>query len=301
MLILKGYQGHKVASLALITVAHLLKKLCNREWEEKVKNAIILAFIDRVKDYSASTSTEEYRLAATTALKICMNSLVNSYHDIEANCKGQLIVSCIQLLQDEDSDIRNSASHIVQSYLCNGEEDLTYESGVAFHPNIAMRDIVHNIAIKCVNSKDWSTLKVLWKICSGQLGEDSALFNRMLLTSTKSYLFQSHAMNLYKEPKQISIIISQALVKALRENAGIDIPDWLLDEEAVLNQHGSVLNGLISDQPQLYKHKQLLTATCVYIIACETYCSMCEVFNISVKLTYPLCWKHGSYCNVVIS
>ncbi|KAK4313494.1 hypothetical protein Pmani_015156 [Petrolisthes manimaculis] len=300
LLLLQGNQGLKVTSLALVTVAHLLKRLCSSEWEEGVKHELILAFVEKVKVYSASTSTEEYRLAATTALKICMNSLVNSYH-IEANSKEQLIVSCFQLLQDEDSDIRNSASLIVYSFLSTDEHDKTHESVIAFHPNIAMRDIVHGIARKCVSSKDWSTMKVLWKICSGQLGEDSTMLNRLLITSTKSYLFQSHAMNLYKEPKQVSIIVAQALVEALRENTGTDIPDWIPDEEAVLNQQGSILSGLISDQPHLYKHKQLVTATCVYIIACKTYCSMCEVFNISVKLTYPLSWKQDSHCTVIKS
>ncbi|KAK3863684.1 hypothetical protein Pcinc_030571 [Petrolisthes cinctipes] len=300
LLILQGNQGLKATSLALITVAHLLKKLCNSEWEEGVKHELILAFVERVKVYSASTSTEEYRLAATTALKICINSLVNSYH-IEANCKEQLIVSCFQLLQDEDSDIRNSASFIVYSFLSTDEQDITHESVIAFHPNIAMRDIVHGIARKCVSSRDWSTMKVLWKICSGQLGEDSTMLNRLLMTSTKSYLFQSHTMNLYKEPKQVSIIVAQALVEALRENTGTDIPDWIPDEEAVLNEQGSILSGLISDQPHLYKHKQLVTATCVYIIACKTYCSMCEVFNISVKLSYPLSWKQDLHCTVIKS
>nr|XP_045582396.1 thyroid adenoma-associated protein homolog [Procambarus clarkii] len=320
LILLKGRYGAKATSLALVIVAHLFKKLNDDLWPgSKMKMALLFAFSDIISLYSAPTSTEDYRLAASIALKISLKTLLYSLKDICTANKEHIIVACTELLQDEDSDIRDSACHIVLSLSNTNYHTSTMnilEKGLSneccswqllsqdlLHPNLALLEFAKYIVRKCIHTSDWSTFRVIWRLCSGQYNDDFLSLNKSLPNS-KSSLFQSHTMNLYKEPKQLSYTMAKAMLDTLKEShknvSQNTVPQWLQEEGDTLNKKGKILSKLVFQHPHLYNQKQLLSVTCTYIIASKTLLSIGNIFNVPINLEYSLAWNPSHFCAVAI-
>ncbi|XP_071535152.1 tRNA (32-2'-O)-methyltransferase regulator THADA-like isoform X2 [Panulirus ornatus] len=319
LIVLKGCHGVRLTSLALVIVAHLFQKLHENHWPgREIKSHLLSTFTDVISLYSTPTSTEDYRLTASIALKISIKALLCSEQDISLSCKEKIIFACTELLQDEDSCIRNSACYIVLSFAStdqhlravseNNIKIIHFEkfmlhslSGSALHPNLALLEFAKVIARRCISTSDWSTFRVLWKICSSQYCFDFSASHE-ISSNSRSYLFQSHTMNLYKEPKQLSLILAKALLEMLQQGTRTinksESPRWLQEEGEVLNKQGEIFTRLLSQQQNLSTQKQLLSAVSTYIVACETLLSMSNIFNISVSLSFPLLWNSSSFCAV---
>ncbi|XP_063610801.1 uncharacterized protein LOC134784627 [Penaeus indicus] len=130
--LLKGYHGVKVAAQTLRVVSYLFKCISCNQWPNtEVRTEILSAFSSLVSKYAAPTSTEDYRLAASDALRVALRTLLFCEPKLHPLYCEHLVYACVELLQDEDSTIRDSACHIVESLRQNGQS----ESGRGFHRN----------------------------------------------------------------------------------------------------------------------------------------------------------------------
>lgn len=316
--VLQGRYGVRVTLLALVVVAHLFQKLHENQWPEReMKSDLLSIFADIISSYSTPTSTEDYRLSASIALKISIKALIYSEQDISLTCKEKIIFACTELLQDEDSHIRNSACYIVLSvasidqHFRAGSESIIMKinfeklglhslSKDALHPNLALLEFATVITRRCISTSDWSTFRILWKMCSNQYCRDFSAAHE--ISNSRTYLFQSHTMNLYKEPKQLSLTLAKAMLETLQQvPINVDkssVPNWLQEESAILNRQGEILTRLVSQQQHLSAQKQLLSAVSTYIVAYDTMLSLTNIFNVSVNLSFPLFWNSSSFCAI---
>ncbi|XP_069954857.1 tRNA (32-2'-O)-methyltransferase regulator THADA-like isoform X2 [Cherax quadricarinatus] len=315
LILLQGCYGTKAASLTLVVIAHIFNKLQDNQWfGNEVKSDMFFAFSKTISLYSEPASTDDYRLAASKALKISVKGLLYFHEDVDSAYKELLIVACTKLLQDEDSNIRDSACQIVFSFLDSdhaNERNISKQtlldmknfswqphSKVLLHPNLALLEFAKIIVRRCVCTSDWSMLRVIWKICSGQYN-----CNFSLLYMSKSSLFESHTMNSYEEPKQLSQTLAKAMLDTLAEAPATvvqnSIPNWLQEEGEILNKNGEILGKLASQQTQLATQKKLFTATSIHIIALETLLSLGNIFNIPVNLSSPITWNSSCFCTLL--
>lgn len=311
--LLKGYHGVKIAAQTLRVVSYLFKCISCNQWPNtELRTEILSAFSSLVSKYAAPTSTEDYRLAASDALRVALRTLLFGEPKLHPLFCEQLVYACVELLQDEDSTIRDSACHIVESLRQNRSQnlergsteinDLPAENIHLLHPNISLREYFGLLASWSASRRDWTFLRILWRIASNQQqspaksskDEESSI-------KPKSYLFQSHTMNLYKEPKHFSIITSELLLKALKDHKGsVQYEEcvWLTEECQQLNRRGQILHSQLSSSPALALQKELLVAVSTYILAYETLLQMSTVFNVHIDLAFPISWNSSKFCTV---
>ncbi|XP_042881399.1 thyroid adenoma-associated protein homolog isoform X2 [Penaeus japonicus] len=300
--LLKEHHGVRVAAQTLMVVSYLFKCIdCNQWPDTEIRTDILIAFSSLVNTYATPTSTEDYRLAASDALKVALRTLLFSQPKLQPLCCERLVFACVELLQDEDSTIRDSACHIVES-LRENRNDLQSENVHLLHPNLALREFFGLLASWSVSRRDWDLLRILWRISSNQqLTPAKSGSNGENPVKPKSYLFQSHTMNLYKEPKHLSIITSELLLKALKDHKGSVQYEgcvWLTEECQHLNRQGFILHSQLSSSPVLALQKELLVAVSTYILACKTLLQISNFFNVHLDLAFPVSWDCSKFCAV---
>lgn len=311
--LLKGYHGVKVAAQTLRVVSYLFKCISCSQWPNtEIRTEILSAFSSLVSKYATPTSTEDYRLAASDALRVALRTLLFSGLKLQPLYCEQLVYACVELLQDEDSTIRDSACHIVESLRKSRSQnlervsteinDLSSETINLLHPNLSLREYFGLLASWSASRKDWAFLRILWRISSNQQ-QSPAISSRdgESTLKPKSYLFQSHTMNLYKEPKHVSIITSELLLKVLKDHkSSIQYEEcvWLTEECQQLNKQGEILHHQLSSSPVLALQKELLVAVSTYILAYETLLQISTIFNVQLDLAFPISWNSSKFCTV---
>ncbi|XP_047483007.1 thyroid adenoma-associated protein homolog [Penaeus chinensis] len=311
--LLKGYHGVKVAAQTLRVVSYLFKCISCNQWPNtEIRTEILSAFSSLVSKYAAPTSTEDYRLAASDALRVALRTLLFCEPKLHPLYCGQLVYACVELLQDEDSTIRDSACHIVESLRHNMNQnlergstetnDLPPETIHLLHPNISLREYFGLLASWSASRRDLAFLRMLWRIASNQqLSPAESIKDEESTVKPKSYLFQSHTMNLYKEPKNVSIITSELLLKALKDHKGslqYEECVWLTEECEQLNRWGQILHNQLSSNPALALQKELLVAVSTYILAYETLLQISTILNVHIDLAFPISWNSSKFCTV---
>ena len=310
LLLLKGCRGAKIASKTVIIIAYIIKNIHVVERTElSVEDTLICEFCSVISKYSNPSSTEDYRLAASEALRIAAPAVLLNYLGQDIVVKEQVIVAVLDLLQDEDSLIRESSCQIVfalqEIFLLdvNHESYLKSQICEVVHPNLSVRYFLEIVAEFCVNSKNWELLHVLWTL---------AYQDKACEYQPKLSLFQSQAMNLYKEPRYCGEYISTTIEKTVREHfeerrgtceklgPDNDFIKWLHLEREALNQHGNFLKTLLKEQDNLLFDKWLLSAIYMYLDAYETLVSVGNIFSTQTELSCPFSVEEGSFCDIKV-
>lgn len=208
---MEGQQGSRASCAALVLTAHLLRK-------PNTTHGTLSAFTAAITRHSQPIASEDHRLAASVALSIAMNPLLHQCQCIDVAHKEQLIMATVALLQDEDSGIRDSAADIVVALLTpsHGLSRVPHKLQPSpSHPNLALYELLQWLAEECISADDWGLLRVLWHLCSGQ-GMLASSSTGVSLSGGNTRLFQSHSANLYQEPKQLSVMVGEAVMRAMR-------------------------------------------------------------------------------------
>ncbi|XP_045130483.1 uncharacterized protein LOC123515715 [Portunus trituberculatus] len=328
---MKGLQGSSATYAALVLLAHLMRHPAN------ITEDILAAFAGVLSQHSHPTSSEDHRLAASVALKVAIKPIFTCHHQVSLTVRKQLVMSTVALLQDEDSLIRDTATGIVVALVTpsGAIQEHTPHSQPNPHPNLALFEFFRYLADKSMTDSDWTILRILWEVCFGEEGSKS-FFSATTLTASHLRLFQSHAANLYHEPRQVSISVGVALMKTIEEHrqtsvwesqqqntswnkhqAGKDsksqentnigqengnpsqfsVRDWLEKESAKLNCQGEALFSMASNH-NFWHHRQLAFEAGVYVVSCKVFKLLCEVFGVSPELAYLLVWSEKGYGTV---
>ncbi|XP_050733301.1 uncharacterized protein LOC127006950 isoform X2 [Eriocheir sinensis] len=208
---MEGKQGSRASCAALVLTAHLLRK-------PHVTHGTLKAFTAAITRHSQPTTSEDHRLAASVALSIAINPLLCQCQCVDLALKEQLIMATVALLQDEDSGIRDSAADIVVALLkpSHSPSKVPHELQPSpSHPNLALYELLQWLAEECISAEDWGLLRILWYLGSGQSMLASSC-TAVSLTGNNTRLFQSHSANLYHEPKQLSVMVGEAVMVAVR-------------------------------------------------------------------------------------
>ncbi|CAL4256102.1 unnamed protein product, partial [Meganyctiphanes norvegica] len=290
--LLSGTMGVFVSSQALKIASYIIKV-----YPEKIfgKDQFLKEFVCKINHFSNPISTEDYRMAATESLIVCLNTLLNN--NLMFFQKEKLITACIHLLQDEDSAIRDTACKIVNSLSFCRSPNVNHLQNA----NLSLKTLIYSISTYYIHIGDIEMFQILWKLCHGPLLQNLEFPSEILEINVSSYLFQSHTMNLYMEPKQISLTVAQALMFAICKNneivKNLKFHKWVVDQLLLINKEGeTVKHYLEMEQIHLSKRQKLLIYLNRYIVASRLLVQLANTLNIPIILKYPVEFANDRYC-----
>ncbi|XP_066944659.1 tRNA (32-2'-O)-methyltransferase regulator THADA-like [Macrobrachium rosenbergii] len=310
LILLQGFSGAKIASKVLTVFAFVIKYLCSVEqFDSIVMCEVVNEFSSVVCKYSNATSTEDYRLEASTALTIAFPPLFLSQLCIGISPKEQLIVAVLDLLQDEDPVIRDASCHIVfqlQKYSLpylislNPLTFLKNQIQELVLPNLALSYFIEIVVMCSLYQNNWKVLQVIWRL----LYEDIACEYKPKLT-----LFQSQAVNLYKEQKHCGTKIREAFEGIVREYvatrntqndellANDGISEWVLAEYEEIQKQCKKIQTSLKQHEDRLTDRRFLLAEVMCIKAQETLLSVSSILDIKLDFDsgYSLPIQEGKY------
>ncbi|XP_076060588.1 tRNA (32-2'-O)-methyltransferase regulator THADA-like isoform X2 [Oratosquilla oratoria] len=195
---LKGSYGAKVSVQSLtILSSYIGRELCH-------SSEILIAWTQSLQEYAQDTCTEDYRLAAAHALKRALAPIMKNSFAIFVGDMQSTVVKCtINLLLDEDPEVRKEVCKAIFTLPCKSNP-YYFQS---LHPNVALHVFIHYVIDIAIKKKDIVMMQTLWISALGpQIQYEGNT------TKVKKILFESHAVNLYMEPLELSQVISSAFM-----------------------------------------------------------------------------------------
>ncbi|XP_068212279.1 tRNA (32-2'-O)-methyltransferase regulator THADA-like [Palaemon carinicauda] len=297
--LLQGFCGAKISSKVLTVIAFIIKYLCSvDQFDSPLTCRIVRIFCSVVRKYSNPTSTEDYRLEASTALSVAFPSLFSCQMCANITTNEQLVFAVLDLVQDEDSLIRDASCQIVlqlQKYSLSHllylypESCLKNQIDKLVHPNLALKYFIEIVTTHSIHHNDWELLRSIWRSQYEDIKSEH---------KPKLSLFQSQSVNLYSEQKHCGTQIRKAFERVIRDYVNqtserTDKPiakdalsEWVLGEYEELEKRSKELMDSLKTGEDRLTDRRYLVAELICIKAQETLSSISDNINIELDFNF---------------